>query len=215
MKGNRLVGLMATVLSATLALSAVAIGGRAFARAEKTTIAAKTQTLFRCQTDQLFELRPSGDGASEPRYAVSARRAVKGDVSLTVDVDSRGMTLFVQSGGGPRRAYVLTNVEQGSSPGSGAGGRADTTIRGTSAGNVFTLFAGYDSNGFDHEAALLVAGRNTSFLTCGEPQYSAPQVRGVGRFGSTNIYVLSADGLAQEMKALPIEPDFKERAGGE
>jgi hypothetical protein len=200
---------MAKLLSATLALSVFAISERASARAEKTTIAAKPRSLFKCRTDQLFMLRPLRDGASEPGYAVSARRGTKGQISLIMDADSHAMTLFLRSRGGARKAYVLSNVEQGSSPGSGTGGRADTIIRGASAGKVFTLFAGYENNGLGHDAALLVAGRVTLFLTCGEPQYSDPSVKGVGRYGSTNIYVLSGDGLAREMKTLPVEPDIQ------
>jgi hypothetical protein len=182
---------------------------------QKTTIAAKSKILFSCHTDQLFRLRPEGNGSSEPRYDVELRRAIKGEIRLSVDVHSHAITLLLQSGGEPMRAYVLRNVEQGSSPGSGTGGRADTTIRGTSAGDVFTLFAGYDSNGFDHDAALQVGGRDPFLLTCDGAQYSAPQAEGVGRYGSTNIYVLSGDGLAQKMTDLPVEPDFQGRAGSE
>jgi len=107
------------------------------------------------------------------------------------------------------RAYVLKDVQQASSAGSGTGGRADTTIRGKSDGDVFTLFAGYDSNGFDHDAALEVDARSSFLLACKGGQYQAPQVKGAGRFGSTNIFVLSAGGLAQEMEDFPVEPDFE------
>lgn len=179
---------------------------------QKTRVAAGSKTLFSCHTDQLFRLRPEGKGASKPRYVVGLRRAIKGDVRLTVDVDSHAITLFLRSDGALIRTYVLGNVGQGSSPGSGAGGRADTTIRGTSAGDVFTLFAGYENNGFDHDAALQVEGRDPFLMTCDGAQSSAPRVEGVGRYGSTNIYVLSADGLAQKMTDLPVEPDFQGHA---
>lgn len=182
---------------------------------QKTTVSDKSKTLFSCRTDQLYRLRFDGNEASKQSYVVKSRQSVKGQVSLTVDVNSRAVTLLLQSGSDPMRAYVLRNVEQGSSLGSGAGGRADTTIRGTSGGNVFTLFAGYDSNGLDQEAALQVGGSNPLLLTCGGSQYAAPQVKGAGRYGSTNIYTLSADSLAQEMKELPVEPDFAGYAGNE
>jgi hypothetical protein len=129
---------------------------------QKARVAAKSKTLFSCHTDQLFRLRPEGKGASEHRYVVGGRRAIKGEVRLSVDVDSHAMTLSLQSDGEPMRAYVLGNVGQGNSPGSGAGGRADTTIRGTSSGDVFTLFAGYDNNGFDHSPVMTTTALTTT-----------------------------------------------------
>ena len=125
---------------------------------------------------------------------------------LLINANTHAITLLVNLGGGPSRAYALSDVEQGSSAGSGAGGRADTVIRGRSGASVFTLFAGYDTNGFDHEAAIQAGGRNSFLLACDDDPYQAPQATGMGRFGSTNIYVLSADGLAKEMKELPGEP---------
>ena len=71
---------------------------------------------------------------------------------------------------------------------------------------MFTLFAGYDNNGAETDAALQVNGRITFLLVCEGGQYSEAAVNGLGRFGTTNIYVLSADGLAKEMKELPDWP---------
>jgi hypothetical protein len=111
--------------------------------------------------------------------------------------------LILRTKGGPTRRYALNGVGQVSSGGSGAGGRAETTIRGKSAGGDFTLFAEYDNNGFDHDAALLMEGPAPIVLRCGEPQYSAPTVRGPGRYASTNIYTLAADGFVMKIEELP------------
>jgi hypothetical protein len=52
----------------------------------------------------------------------------------------------------------------------------------------------------------MIEGRTTSLLTCTNGHYAAPRAKQLGRNGSTNIFVLSADGLAQNMKTLPPEP---------
>lgn len=196
----------ASLLFAIFILPAAGGSDGAVARPERASVATAAQMLFGCHTDRLLTLRRSDDSRSEQSFAVSGRRAIPGEVRLTINTDTRAMTLLVQLRGKPRHAYALSDVEQGGSPGSGAGGRADTTIRGRSGDSVFTLFAGYDSNGIDHDASLQVEGRNSFLLTCDDDQYLAPPAKGMGRFGSTSIYVLSADGLAKELKELPVEP---------
>lgn len=205
MAGRWLTGLIASLLAAASMLPGAG-SERAFAGAEMNKTPANAQTLFRCSTDRRVTLRASGDGASKQSYSISGRQAASGDVRLIIDTNSRAMTLFIRSRGEPTRAYVLTDVEQGSSLGSGASGKADTTIRGKSGDNIFTLFAGYDNRGADTDAALQVNGPNTFLLACAGGQYSAPTVNGLGRVGASNIYVLSADGLAREMKELPDGP---------
>ena len=193
----------ASLLLSIFILAAASDG--AVARSERASVAtAPQQMLFRCHTDRLLALRRSDDGRQS--FAASGRRTIPGEVRLTVNADTRAMTFLVQLGGGPRRAHALVDVEQGSSPGSGAGGRADTTIRGKSGDSVFTLFAGYDNNGFDHDASLQVEGRNSFLLVCDDDGYQAPLAKRMGHFGSTNIYALSADGLAKELKDLPAKP---------
>jgi hypothetical protein len=193
-------------LSVTLALSGIVIAGGAHPLPRKTAVMPKSQTLFRCKTDHVFLLpRVADAGENEQSYAIQGQRSSKGELVLSVDSKNHGLTLLLQSRGGPTRAYVLTNVEQGSSGGSGAGGRADTSIRGTSAGKVFTLFAEYE-NFSDEDAHLMIEGRTTSLLSCRNGHYAAPSAKGLGRYGTTNIFVLSADALAQKMKTLPREP---------
>ena len=121
------------------------------------------------------------------------------------------MSLIIQVEGGQTRTHLLNEVEQGSSLGSGAGGRADTAIRGASDGKVYTLFASYDSNGFDHDATLQVNGVKGILLACDSDMFGAPTVKGLGRFGSTNIYALAADGLVAKMNDLPVEPSIQNR----
>ena len=203
----RLVGLTAGVLSATAILSVVATS-EAFARTETASPPAKTQTLFACRTDRLFKPLPSTDKTSDQGHAFGGRRAVNGDVRLAVATDTRTIRLFIRTAGEARREYVLKDVEQGSSLGSGAGGRADTVIRGRSGSSVFTLFAEYENNGADHEAALQIDGRSPVLLVCDGDQYLAPQVKGFGRFGTNNIYVLRGDELANGLQDLPDWPEF-------
>ncbi len=193
------------LLLATLPLSGIVISGGALSHARITAIAPNPQTLFKCKTDNVFVLRRLPERSSEQPYAVRARSKSKGEIVLSVDSKSHALTLLLRSRGAPMRTYVLANVEQGSSSGSGTAGKADTTIRGRSASEVFTLFAGYE-NFSDDDAALMIEGRATSLLTCMNGHYAAPRAKRLGRNGSTNIFVLSADGLAQEMKTLPPEP---------
>ena len=206
MELHRLVKQAARLTAAMLSLSFTAAGQDAFARPAKQLTAPRSQTLFRCETDQLLLLRPSNDGSEERPYSLIARRAINGDVRLTIDATGT-MTLSVRTDSLSTRRHVLRNVEQGSTPGSGAGGWADSTIKGDSEGKVFTLFAGYDNNGADVDAALLVAGRSTVLLVCRGGRYSADGVKGFGRYGSSSIYTLSYDGLARQMTDLPVEPD--------
>ena len=202
MKWLRFARLMASFLQASFILTAILTSERAFAQTGSANLASSTQTLFTCHTDLIRTLRKLSDGS----YEVSGRRSIRGEVRLTIEADTHSMRLLVRSQGETARAYVLSDVEQGSSLGSGASGRADTTIRGKGGGKVFTLFAGYENNVEDH-ASLEVAGSNTLLLLCRGAQFSAPGARGVGRHGGTNIYTLSYDGLAREMTVLPDEPD--------
>ena len=53
-------------------------------------------------------------------------------------------------------------------------------------------------------------GRRKSVLLVWDgDQYRARHVKGVGRYGSTNIYVQSADDVVKEVIDLPEEPDFE------
>ena len=151
---------------------------------------------------------PSQD--SDESYIASRRKTVDEEVKLTVDIRSHRLFLIFGAEGHPPQVHVLKNVEQGSSGGSGAGGRADTTIRADDGDSAFTLFAQYDTNGFDHGAALQIVGKSKFLLACDSDPYTAPQVRGLGRYGSTNIYALNADGLAIKLNDMPVEPEFDE-----
>ena len=197
----------ASRLFATFILAAAGGSDHAVARTKTFSVETAEQTLFSCHIDRVLTLRASAGSESEQSYAVSSRRTVSGDVRLLINANTHAITLLVDLGRGPSHEYALSDVEQGSSAGSGAGGKADTVIRGRSGDSVFTLFAWYDTNGFDHEASLQAEGRNSLLVACDDDPYQAPQATGMGRFGSTNIYVLSADGLAKEMKDLPGEPD--------
>ena len=210
MNGCKLTSFSIRLLLATLLLMSAFGSKLAFARQRRLTISHKRSTLFSCHIDRVFTFVPGTGGDSDQKFATSSRQNVDEEVRLTVDVKSRLLALIIQVEGGPTRTHILRDVEQGSSGGSGAGGRADTTIRGKDGGSVFTLFAAYDSNGFDHDAALQISGTDNLLLTCDSDPYTSPQVSGLGRFGSTNIYVLNADGLATKMDDLPVEPSPEE-----
>jgi hypothetical protein len=181
----------------------------ALARQRKPQAPAARQTLFSCHVDTRYALRPVTDADSDEAFAMSGRRTVNEEVNLTVDLRSHQLILFIHIEGGPTQMHLLREVEQGSSGGSGAGGRADTAIRGKDGASIFTLFAGFDNNGAEQSAALQVVGPDNFLLKCDSDPYSSPQVKGLGRFGSTNIYVLNGDGLAAEMKDLPGEPNLE------
>lgn len=208
MRPLHLDGAIVHLLRATLPLSVLVIAGGAHSEARKTAIAPNSQMLFKCKTDYLFLLpRFSDQKADEQSYPLLGRRDSKGEILLSVDSKTHALTLSLQLGDRPLRKYVLRKVEQGSSGGSGAGGRADTAIRGRSAGKVFTLFAEYE-NFSDEHAQLMIEGRTTSLITCANGHYDTSVAEGVGRYGA-GVYTLSADGLAQKMKKLPAEPDIE------
>lgn len=198
----------ARILCASLPLSAFVIAGGAHSRPRQAAITPEVQTLFKCETDRVFLLpkMPGVDESeSEQSYALGGGRDSKGEIVLSVNLKSHALTLLLQPRGGPMRAYALTNVEQGSSGSSGTAGRADTTIRGRSAGKVFTLFADYE-NFSDEDALLTIEDHTTALLTCRNGHYEAPRATGLGRYGFTNIFVLRTSDVAQEMKTLPPEP---------
>jgi hypothetical protein len=210
MKRRKVGSVMASVLSATLALLPISVAQCAAARAETPRIASKTQTLFTCRTDRLFTLRSTDNEASKQGYAVSSRRTVRGEIRLAVDANNRTMTLFVQSRGEPTQVYGLSDVKQGSTPGSGASHKLDTTIRASSGDNVFTLFAEDPPSDFEHDAALQVNGRNTFLLACVDNQYQIGDAK--GPYGITNIFILgrilSRGGLANAMEPSPAAPEL-------
>jgi len=191
---------MRRLLSVILGSAALASGGPEPAIARKALVPTSTKTIFYCRTNRLFRPKPAIDGAPSPRNEAGAGQPINGDIRLTLDVGASTMTLFVRSTGSGRRAYPLKDVAQGSSLGSGAGGRADTTIRGKSGGDIFTLSASYENNGATQEAELQIVGRTTVDLVCGDGQFQSPRAIGIGRYGSTGIFTLSADGVAKETK---------------
>lgn len=197
-------------LPAILLSTAVFGGDPALARPQSAEATTHQQTLFSCHADKLYTLRATTGGDSDKAFVTASHRRVDEEIKLIVDVKSRQLSLVVQIEGGSAQTHVLRDLTQGSSLGSGAGGRADTTIRGRDATGAFTIFAQYDNNGFDHDAALQVSGREETLLTCDSDLYAAPLVKGIGRSGSTNIYVLAADGVAAEMGDLPVEPNTEE-----
>jgi hypothetical protein len=130
-------------------------------------------------------------------------------VQLSVDAARRAVTLSIRTQGEQARSYVLRDVEQGSSPGSGASHKADTVIRGRSGGTIFTLFASYDNDGADQDAALQVEGRTAVLLTCAGGQYRVGDAMPMNGLGLTNIYTLGwRSGWAHPMKLLPAEPEL-------
>jgi hypothetical protein len=208
MKRRKVCSCTIYLLSTALVMTAAG-SGSTLARQRKAQAPAESQTLFSCHVDTRYALRPVTDADSDQTFAMSGRRSVDEEVKLTVDVRSHQLTLFIHTEGGLTQMHLLREVEQGSSGGSGAGGRADTVIRGKDGADIFTLFSGYDNNGADHDAALQVGGPDNFLLNCDSDPYNSPQVKGLGRFGSTNIYGLHADGLAAEMKDFPREPDLQ------
>ena len=178
---------------------------RASALTKKPAVSVEAKTLFNCRTDRLSKVQAASSEDSDQSYKIVGQRADKGEIEVSINVSSRALTLFVRSGARPTHAYVLQDVEQGSSLGSGASGHANTTIRGRSQGNVFTLFAGYE-NFVDAQAALQVQGPDSVLLSCNRRGYSSSPANGLGRYGSANIYGLAADGLAKPLRELPIEP---------
>ena len=192
----------AGLIAMIVASSAAVIGQPSFASTAKRPIVVGPQLLFKCRTDQLTTLRRRPDATLEQQYSILHRRSVHGEIALTLESRTHAMMLILTTKGGPTQSYALKNVGQVSTGGSGAGGWADSFIRGTTAGGNITLYAGFDNNGFDHGAALIIEGPAPILLRCGEPQYSAPLVRGVGRYGSTNIYTLAADGVAKAIDGL-------------
>jgi hypothetical protein len=175
----------------------------ALARQREAQAPAESQTLFSCHVETRYALRPVTHADADQTFAMSGRRNVDEEIKLTLDVRSHQLTLFIHTEGGPTQMHLLREVEQGNSGGSGAGGRADTTIRGKDGASTYILSAGYDTNGFDHAASLRISGKQNFLLNCDSDPYNSPQVKGLGRFGSTSIYVLHADGLATEMKDFP------------
>ena len=191
-------------------LMAVFAGDPALARSGSAKTTASKHILFTCHADYSYDVQPSRVRDTDNPFEATSPRSVDEEVSLVVDVKSRRMSLIIQVEGGQTGTHLLDNVEQGSSFGSGAGGRADTTIRGGSDGKVYTLFASYDSNGFDHDATLQVSGITGTLLACDSDMYEAPRVEGLGRFGSTSIYALAADGLVGKIDDLPVEPAIRD-----
>jgi hypothetical protein len=208
MNDRRSAGFALSQLWAALFLAVSSMSEPALTEPQDRNVSPDARTLFSCHVDRRFALRATPSQEPDQSYIVARRQTVDDEVNLTVDIQSHRLSLLIGSEGHPKM-HVLNNVEQGSSGGSGAGGRADTTIRGQDNDGVFTLFAGYDNNGFDHDAALQISGKNNLLLACDSDPYKAPQVRGLGRTGSTNIYVLNADGLATRMNDLPAEPDLE------
>jgi hypothetical protein len=176
--------------------------------------AAKTQILFRCDTDTVFGLQRGSDAKDSltPQYTVSARRKAAGEVQLSIDTGRQAVMLSIRAEGAPAHTYVLRDVEQGSSPGSGTSHRADTVIRGRSGDATFTLFASYE-NGDDEDAALQVEGRAATLLVCAGGRYRVGNaVPRDGQGISTNIYTLGwRSGWAVPMRSLPAEPEFDTR----
>jgi len=199
----------ARLISMIVAASVAEIGQPSFASTTKRDFVAEPQLLFKCRTDQLTMLRRRADATLGQQYSVVRRRSVHGEIALTLKPSTQAMKLILRTKGGPTQSYSLENVGQVSTGGSGAGGWADSFIRGASAGGNITLYAGYDNNGFDHGAALVMEGPAPILLRCGEPQYSAPLVKGVGRYGSTNIYTLAADGIAKAIDELSEDDQLR------
>lgn len=200
-------GLWIRMLIAVFLLSIDSRSRPVFAAPSRAISLPDKRTLFTCHVDRLLTFRPDADVDGDQTFTVLSRQCVDEEVRLDINVRNRLLTLTIQVEGAPMRTHILHDVEQGSSGGSGAGGRADTTIRGKEGGNIFTLFAAYDNNGFDHDAALQIGGKRHLLLVCDSDGYTAPQASGLGRYGSTNIYALSADGLATKIENLPVEPD--------
>ena len=197
-------GLIAMIVAA----SAAVLGQPSLASTAKRPIVAGPQLLFKCRTDQLTTLRRRPDATLEQQYSVVRRQSVHGEIALTLEPRTHAMMLILRTKGGPTQSFALKNVGQVNSGTSGTALKADTTIRGTSARGDFTLFAEYDNNGFDHDAALVMEGPAPILLRCGDPQYSAPTVRGPGRYQLTNIYTLAADGFALKIEELPEDSEL-------
>ncbi|WP_322964852.1 hypothetical protein [Sphingomonas fuzhouensis] len=163
-------------------------------------------TLFRCTSDHRLTLTPDGEDETGPKYAVSARVPDKRAIALAVGRADHRLYLLLGQGRGAQR-YVLHDVRQGSSPGSGAGGRADSFITGTSGSQTFLLYAGYDNNGEEFGADLRITGRANRVFACDDRIYRSPSVFVLGTKMPVNIYTLAYEGLAEALAAIPDLPD--------
>lgn len=194
----------AALMSAGLVLPPTITSDQAFAETEKAP--AGMQTIFSCHIDHVDTLQALSDEDLDWKYKILDRRAVQGDMRLAIDVHSRTITLSVRYSGMPAKAYVLGDIEQGNTPLSGASGHLGTVIRGKSGDQVFTLFAEEALQADEKYAVLQVDGPKNLLLSCNDEHYLDPSAKGLGRFGSIDIYGLSGDGLAKELKELPAMP---------
>ena len=164
-----------------------------------------SRTLFACSLARDSVAWPTLESARRG-LAPQARLEDRVPRKMVLNLSSTGtMTWVIWFKGRPATALALTDLEQTNSPGSGAGGRADTIVRGKSGRAVLTLFVSY-SSAEALFAALRVDSGSRTLLTCDDGGYSAPVAKG-GSHLTTSIFGLHYDDLARAMTDEPEWPD--------
>jgi hypothetical protein len=193
--------------ASALCLGFVTLAGGAHAL-ESQPVSARSgnETLFACKTVKRAVTMPTAEpGTHRHVGGIRVTADMPGNIALALDSLTGTMTLFIANEGKTPAAFPLSDVQQSSSPPSGASGKSDTIVRGKSGHATLTLFVRYSPVEAPF-AAIRVDNVWSFLLTCGPKGYSAPTVKG-GSHTITNIFGLRYDGLAAALTDEPQWPD--------